>query len=44
MGIKRSNGQMEFNPTSDKVIMEGDTLIVVGDQRAISELEKLAKG
>lgn len=43
LGIKRSNGQMEFNPKPDTVIKEGDILIVVGEPEKISELEKLAK-
>ncbi len=44
VGIKRADGRMKFNPTSQTMIKEGDTLIVIGQIDKLSLLEKLAKG
>lgn len=42
IGIKRADGRMEFNPTSQTLIKEGDTLIVVGQTDKLLMLEELA--
>jgi len=44
IGIKRADGRMKFNPTSQTLIKEGDTLIVVGQTDKLSHLEELATG
>lgn len=44
IGIKRQDGSMEFNPTSQTRIEEGDTLIVIGEAPRLLLLEKLASG
>ncbi|WP_353685101.1 potassium channel protein [Thermodesulfovibrio sp. 3907-1M] len=44
LGIKRADGRMKFNPTSQTLIKEGDTLIVIGQIDKLALLEKLAKG
>ncbi len=42
IGIKRSDGSMEFNPTSQTKIKAGDILIVLGEAPKLSVLEKMA--
>lgn len=44
IGIKRADGRMKFNPTSQTMIKEGDTLIVLGQTENLAHLEKIAKG
>ncbi|MEN2985336.1 MAG: TrkA family potassium uptake protein, partial [Thermodesulfovibrionaceae bacterium] len=44
VGIKRTDGKMIFNPTSQTTIMEGDTLIVLGQTDKLNLLESIAKG
>lgn len=44
VGIKRVDGRMKFNPTSQTIIKEGDTLIVLGETDKLSILEEMAKG
>ncbi len=44
IGIKRTDGRMKFNPTSQTLIKEGDILIVLGQEDSLSSLEKIAKG
>ncbi|MCS7215674.1 MAG: potassium channel protein [Thermodesulfovibrio sp.] len=44
LGIKRSDGRMKFNPNSQTLIKEGDTLIVIGQTDKLIILENLAKG
>lgn len=44
LGIKRADGRMKFNPTSQTLIKEGDTLIVIGQIDKLLLLETLAKG
>ncbi len=44
LAIKRSSGEMIFNPTSDTLIQEGDTLIVLGKKEDLEILEKIAIG
>lgn len=41
VGIKKSNGKMVFNPDSSSLIECNDTLIVLGEPRAITKLEKM---
>ncbi|MDH4028287.1 MAG: TrkA family potassium uptake protein, partial [Nitrospirota bacterium] len=41
VAIKRSTGEMEFNPTSTSVIRQGDTLVAMGETRQLEALEKL---
>ncbi len=43
VAIKRSGGEMRFNPTYKTVINEGDILIALGEVHRLLELEKLAK-
>lgn len=44
LGIRRSNGNMEFNPAADSVIHAGDHLIVMGEPQALHRLENLLVG
>ncbi|MDI1471495.1 potassium channel protein [Thermodesulfovibrio sp. 1176] len=44
VGIKRADGKMKFNPTSQTIIKEGDTLIVLGKTDKLIMLEKIAQG
>lgn len=44
IGIKRADGSMIFNPTSQTKIEEGDTLIVLGEAPKLLILEKMASG
>lgn len=41
VAIKRSTGEMRFNPTSTSIIKAGDTLVAMGETRHLDELEKL---
>ncbi len=42
VAIKKSNGNMEFNPSSKSIIEAGDTLIALGEINNIKTLEELA--
>lgn len=44
VGIKHVDGHMVFNPPPDKVIEPESVLITLGEQPAITQLEKLAGG
>lgn len=44
IAIKRIDGRMKFNPTSQTLIKEGDILIVLGNNDNLINLEKIAKG
>ena len=44
VGIKQVDGHMVFNPPPHKVIEANSVLITLGEQPAITKLEKLAKG
>ena len=44
LAIRRSDGQMIFNPAADTRISEGDFLIVLGDKPSLNELEKTLSG
>ncbi len=44
VGIKQVDGHMIFNPPPDKVIEPNSILITLGEQLAITQLEKLAAG
>ncbi len=41
IGIRRTSGEMMFNPSAQTKIMEGDTLIVLGEIQNLKKLEKL---
>lgn len=43
IAIKRRDGRMKFNPTSQTLIKEGDILIVLGNTDNLLNLEKIAK-
>ena len=43
VAIKRTDGQMLFNPDPETVILSGDILIALGDRRHLDRLEVLAK-
>ncbi len=40
VAIKRDGEEMIFNPKPDTIILPGDTLIVLGDHKQITDLEK----
>jgi len=42
VGIKKSSGQMLFNPVPETILENGDTLITLGEKEAIIKLEKIA--
>jgi len=44
LAIKRSSGEMIFNPTPNTIIQDGDTLIVLGEKEDLETLEKIAIG
>ncbi len=44
IGIKRKEGEMQFNPTPDTVILAKDILIVLGQNQQISDLKKEMRG
>jgi len=43
IAIKKSDGSMEFNPKPDSLIQEGDTIITVGQEANLKDLECLLK-
>ncbi|QWR77988.1 potassium channel family protein [Candidatus Magnetomonas plexicatena] len=42
VAIKRSDGEMRFNPTHKTIIKAGDILIALGEVNKLNEVEKLA--
>ncbi len=44
VGIKQTDGKMIFNPPPNKVIEPGSVLIILGQRKSISQLEKIAGG
>jgi voltage-gated potassium channel len=44
IGIRKAEGNMLFNPTADEVIEPGDTLISMGDKRALKKLNDFLAG
>ena len=44
VSIRRSNGEVVFNPTGDAKIMAGDLLIAIGQAEALAKLNVLAQG
>jgi voltage-gated potassium channel len=40
IAIKKPNGEMLFNPSSDALIVEGDRLVVIGQTANLRELER----
>ena len=43
VGIKRSDGAMEFNPAPEAIMQAGDDLVVLGSGNSLKELESAAK-
>jgi voltage-gated potassium channel len=43
VGIRRSDGQLIFNPSGDSVIQGGDMLIAIGNPESLMKLNLLAK-
>ncbi len=41
VAIKRSLGEMLFNPSPNTRILSGDTLVVLGEYEKIKEIEKI---
>ena len=41
MAIRKSDGEMIFNPTADTAVATGDHLIVMGRQEKLNTLERL---
>jgi uncharacterized protein with PhoU and TrkA domain len=44
VSIRRSNGQILFNPSGDAMIQAGDILIGIGHAESLMKLAELAKG
>jgi Trk K+ transport system NAD-binding subunit len=44
VGIRKRNGEMAFNPSSQTRIEAGDTLIALGQSKDIMQLEKILSG
>lgn len=44
VSIRRSNGEIVFNPTGDAKIQAGDMLIAIGRAEALAKLNALARG
>ena len=44
VSIRRSNGEIVFNPTGDAKIQSGDMLIAIGRAEALAKLTTLARG
>ena len=42
IAIKRTDGEMIFNPSADTVIEEGDSMIAIGSHNNLESLEKMA--
>jgi voltage-gated potassium channel len=40
VAIKREQGEMQFNPKPETLILQGDTLVVLGEHEHITALEK----
>jgi voltage-gated potassium channel len=38
VGIQRASGKMEFNPSPEAVIQDGDQLVVLGRPESLKEL------
>jgi voltage-gated potassium channel len=43
LAIKNDQGKLTFNPPGDTLMAAGDTVIAMGSQRQLGELEKLAR-
>jgi voltage-gated potassium channel len=44
VAIRRRNGQMNYNPTGDALIHEGDILISIGRAESLTRMSELARG
>jgi voltage-gated potassium channel len=42
VGIQRAAGRMEFNPSPEAVMQDGDQLVVLGSPISLRELERTA--
>jgi voltage-gated potassium channel len=42
VAIKKEDGTMKFNPSSDSVIKSGDTLVALGETSKLKKLERIA--
>ena len=40
VGIQRAGGKMEFNPSPDAVMQDGDQLVVLGRPESLKELRR----
>jgi voltage-gated potassium channel len=44
VSIRRTNGEIIFNPNADAMIQAGDMLIAIGSAESLAELTALARG
>ncbi len=44
IGVKREDGSFILNPTSTTMVLEGDSLIIIGTKEQAEKLKKLVKG
>jgi len=42
VAVRKEDGTMEFNPSSNSVIVSGDTLVALGETSKLKKLEKIA--
>ena len=42
VAIKKEDGTMKFNPSSDSVLKSGDTLVALGETSKLKRLERIA--
>lgn len=41
IAIRKADGRMEFNPSFETVIRAGDTVVAVGEEESLQEIEKI---
>lgn len=44
IGIKKPNGDLDLNPSSELVVEKGDILILIGKTEALESLQGISKG
>jgi K+/H+ antiporter YhaU regulatory subunit KhtT len=44
LAIRKSTGEMSFNPTADAKVTAGDHLIAMGEPKQLRKLEQLLTG
>jgi voltage-gated potassium channel len=44
VSIRRSNGEIVFNPNADAIIQAGDMLVAIGNAESLAQLTALARG